>query len=204
MTIKVIFWDFDGVIMDSNAIRDQGFAKVLKDFPSHEIDQLLAFHQKNGGLSRYVKFRYFFEEIRGESISDEEVDTWAKKFSVYMFQSLVNPDLLIFETLSFVKRSQGKFIMHIVSGSDQDELREICKRLEIDVLFHSINGSPTPKTQLLKDLLALHQYRPEECLMIGDSINDFNAADDNKIEFMEYGNPKISHHTSKKIELNKV
>ena len=204
MTIKTIFWDFDGVIMDSNAIRDQGFEQVLKDFPRHEVDQLLAFHKKNGGLSRYVKFRYFFEEVRGESISDEEVNEWAKKFSGYMFQSLVNPDLLISETLSFVKRSQDQYIMHIVSGSDQAELRGICKSLGIADLFRSIHGSPTPKTQLLKDLLAHHRYTPEECLMIGDSINDFSAADDNKIEFMEFGNPKIAHHTTKMIDLSEV
>ena len=82
--IKVIFWDFDGVLMDSNAVRDLGFERVLSAFPKEQVDQLLAFHQANGGLSRYVKFRYFFENIRGEPITEEEILVWAERFSGIM------------------------------------------------------------------------------------------------------------------------
>ena len=63
--IRVIFWDFDGVILNSNKVRDKGFETVLSGFPKEEVDKLLKFHRQNGGLSRYVKFRYFFEEIKG-------------------------------------------------------------------------------------------------------------------------------------------
>ena len=31
--IETIFWDFDGVIMDSMKVRDEGFEIVLKDYP---------------------------------------------------------------------------------------------------------------------------------------------------------------------------
>ena len=44
----------------------------------------MAFHQKNGGLSRYVKFRYFFEEVVGVDITEEEVNSWAMRFSEIM------------------------------------------------------------------------------------------------------------------------
>ncbi|MGH2278576.1 hypothetical protein ACRCD7_05475 [Aliarcobacter sp. ERUVET-7] len=30
--IKTIFWDFDGVILDSMPIRDFGFAKIFEEF----------------------------------------------------------------------------------------------------------------------------------------------------------------------------
>ncbi len=71
---EVIFWDFDGVIIDSEKVRTAGFEKVLRDYPKEEVEQLIQYHKKNGGLSRYVKFRYFFEEIRKSPISDERVD----------------------------------------------------------------------------------------------------------------------------------
>ena len=32
MQIKTIFWDFDGVILDSMPIRDYGFAKIFEEF----------------------------------------------------------------------------------------------------------------------------------------------------------------------------
>ena len=197
--IQTLFWDFDGVIMNSNAVRDRGFEEVLKDYPQTEVDALMAFHRENGGLSRYVKFRYFFEDIRSESITKEEVNIWADKFSKIMMQLLINPDLLIQETLNFIKANTEKYKMHIVSGSDQTELRKICESLDIAKYFNSIHGSPTPKNDLVADLLQTHSYDKSTCLLIGDSKNDFEASKINGIQFMGYGNEKIKADTDYKL-----
>lgn len=194
--INVIFWDFDGVLMDSNSVRDLGFERVLAEFPKDQVDRLLAFHQANGGLSRYVKFRYFFEEIRKESISDNDILIWAERFSLIMKELLVNPELLIEETLNFVKENQGKYIMHITSGSDQNELRFLCKSMGIDDLFTSIHGSPKPKKEWVKELIEMHGYNLSECVLIGDSFNDYEAANISNIHFMAYNNAKLEIHTS--------
>jgi HAD superfamily hydrolase (TIGR01549 family) len=194
--IKVIFWDFDGVLMDSNAVRDIGFERVLSEFPKEQVDQLLAFHQANGGLSRYVKFRYFFEEIRNESITDDEILIWAEQFSLIMKELLVNPKLLIDETLNFVKENQGKYIMFITSGSDQNELRYLCQSMGIDHLFTSIHGSPKPKKEWVKELIDMHGYKKEECVLIGDSYNDFEAAEYSNIHFMAFNGTETLHNKS--------
>ena len=197
--IQTLFWDFDGVIMDSNAVRDSGFEEVLKEYPQTEVDALMAFHRENGGLSRYVKFRYFFEDIRSESITKEEVNIWADKFSKIMMQLLINSDLLIQETLNFIKANTEKYKMHIVSGSDQTELRKICESLDIAKYFNSIHGSPTPKNDLVAELLQTYSYDKSTCLLIGDSRNDFEAAQVNAILFMGYGNEKIKADTDYKL-----
>jgi len=114
---KVILWDFDGVLMDSNAVRDLGFEKVLAEFPPEQVAALLDYHRKNGGLSRYVKFRYFFQTIRNEPIKASEIMVWAGKFSEIMRQLLVNPDLLIEDSMAFVRAHYHEIPMHIVSGS---------------------------------------------------------------------------------------
>lgn len=194
--IKVIFWDFDGVLMDSNAVRDLGFERVLSEFPKEQVDQLLAFHQANGGLSRYVKFRYFFEEIRNESITDDEILIWAERFSLIMKELLVNPKLLMEKTLNFVKENQEKYIMHITSGSDQNELRFLCQSMGIDHLFISIHGSPKPKKEWVKELIDVHGYKKDECVLIGDSYNDFEAASFSGIHFQAYNNAKLEAYTS--------
>lgn len=199
--IKVIFWDFDGVLMDSNRVRDMGFEHVLAKFPKDQVDQLIAFHKSNGGLSRYVKFRYFFEEIRKENVSDNQILFWADRFSHIMKESLVNPELLIDETFSFVKENQGKYIMHITSGSDQEELLFLCKSMRIDHFFSSIHGSPKSKTEWVKELLEVHSYNTSECVLIGDSINDFEAALTNKIKFIGYNNLLLENVGSKYIGL---
>jgi HAD superfamily hydrolase (TIGR01549 family) len=189
---KVIFWDFDGVVMDSNAVRDLGFERVLAEFPTEQVDQLLKYHQTNGGLSRYVKFRYFFEEIRKEQISEDEIRKWADRFSIIMRELLINPELLIRKTLSFILENQGKYSMHIVSGSDQEELRYLCKILGIEHFFLSIHGSPKPKKEWLKDLTQKHNYDLKNCVLIGDSVNDYEAALENRISFIPFNNLELS------------
>lgn len=188
---KIILWDFDGVLMNSNLVRDQGFVEVLKEFPKYQVEKLLAFHKKNGGLSRYVKFRYFFEEIRKEEISEKEVNNLANKFSIIMKKILVDESLLIDDSIQFVKKHHQDFYMHIVSGSDEKELRFLCQELKISQYFISIHGSPTAKNDLVRNLLNEYNYQKLNCILIGDSINDFEAATVNKISFYGYNNMNL-------------
>lgn len=188
---KIILWDFDGVLMNSNLVRDQGFVEVLKEFPKYQVEKLLAFHKKNGGLSRYVKFRYFFEEIRKEEISEKEVNNLANKFSIIMKKLLVDESLLIDDSIQFVKKHHQDFYMHIVSGSDEKELRFLCQELKISQYFISIHGSPTAKNDLVRNLLNEYNYQKLNCILIGDSINDFEAATVNKISFYGYNNMNL-------------
>ncbi|MCF8428421.1 MAG: HAD family hydrolase [Bacteroidia bacterium] len=197
--MPTIFWDFDGVLLNSNAIRDKGFEMVLSEFPKEQVEELLVYHRANGGLSRYVKFRYFFENIRQEQLSDEDLQKWAKAFSEIMLANLCDPKLMIEPTCNFVL-SKPPYAMHIVSGSDQTELRILCKELGLNQSFVSIHGSPKPKKEWVKELLLEYNYNPQECILIGDSINDWEAAHSNGISFMAYNNPKIEHLSNAKIE----
>ncbi len=188
---KNIFWDFDGVILDSMPVRNKGFELVLKEFPNEQVELLMQFHLKNGGLSRYVKFRHFFEEIRDEIVTEEEIKGWAQKFSEIMRKELVQPSLLIEDSLNFIKENYKKFNMHIVSGSDGEELRYLCEKLDISHYFISIQGSPIPKKELVNSLLIKHNYKVVDTILIGDSINDYEAAETNDIDFCGYNNERL-------------
>jgi len=192
--IKTVLWDFDGVILDSMKVRDWGFEEIFKDFNQKLIDQLLAYHRKNGGLSRYVKIRYFFEKILDQTITEEEVLDYAQKFSVLMREELTSSENLIIDAIEFIKNNYQNYNFHIVSGSDQEELRFLNKELGLEQYFISIHGSPTPKTQLVANLLEKHNYQKEDTCLIGDSINDYEASKDNKIHFLGYNNKALSSY----------
>jgi len=185
---KVILWDFDGVIMDSMPIRGIGFQEVLKHYPREQVEKLLAFHEQNGGLSRYVKFSHFFEKIRGEEITNQQVLDLADEFSKIMMSFLIDEKLLIKDSIDFIKKNYLNYDMHIVSGSDGNELRQICEGLKIDNYFRTINGSPTHKTELVRQLIGTNNYNKKEVVLIGDSINDNEAAQVNDITFVGYNN----------------
>ena len=118
-----------------------------------------------------------------------------------MKRLLKNKDLLIKETIEFVIKNSKRYNMHIVSGSDQDELRFLCSQHKIDHNFKSIHGSPTPKMKLVADLLESNNYKPAECILIGDSFNDFESAQVNNIGFMAYNNPAIVKYSTDSISL---
>lgn len=186
--------------MDSMPIRDKGFEIVLEQHPREEINQLMNFHRENGGLSRYVKFRYFFEEIKKQEIDDEEIQKYADLFSEVMLKHLIDEGLLIADAIKFTRKNYQRYSMHVVSGSDQKELRRICRELEIEDYFISIHGSPVPKKQLVKDLLSSKGYDPAETILIGDSINDYDAARVNGISFYGYNNPELRKVSNNYIE----
>jgi len=188
---KVILWDFDGVILDSMPIRSLGFKKVLEDYPEEQVKQLLDYHEENGGLSRYVKLKYFFENIRGESISDELLAKLTNDFSKIMLSLLIDEKLLISNSVNFIKNNYNNYVMHIVSGSDGKELNIICEELNLKKYFKSILGSPTPKIKLVEQIITENAYSKNDMLLIGDSINDFEASKANDITFLGYNNPKI-------------
>lgn len=189
--MKNILWDFDGVILNSMKVRDWGFKEIFKDFDQELINELLIFHRKNGGLSRYVKIRYFYEKILSKSISKEKIDKYAESFSDLMKMELIKSENLILDSLDYIKTNHQKYNFHIVSGSDQLELRFLCKELKIDQYFNSIHGSPTPKNQLVSNLLNTYQYDKDLTCLIGDSINDYEAAQYNEISFFNYNNNEI-------------
>jgi phosphoglycolate phosphatase-like HAD superfamily hydrolase len=191
----VILWDFDGVIIDSNSVRELGFREVLKEFDAELVEQLIDFHNANGGLSRYVKFRYFYEEILERPISESKVQELANRFSSIMVESLPNPELLFEETVRFIKEmnSQGKH-MHIVSGSDGNELRSLCEQLELSKYFLSINGSPTPKSALVKAIIDNGNISASQYCLIGDAVNDYDAANQNEIQFFGFNNKELMNY----------
>lgn len=188
---KVVLWDFDGVILDSMAVRDWGFREIFKGFDKEQVEDLIVYHRANGGLSRYVKIRYFYEEILSKEITEAEVLKYAERFSILMKQELTNPKNLILDAVNFIKENHKNFNFHIVSGSDQNELRFLCKELGLCSYFLSIHGSPTPKKELVANVLKDYAYSHKNCCLIGDSINDYEAAEANNIFFYGYNNKRL-------------
>jgi len=185
---EAILFDFDGVLVDSMHIRDLGYREIFKEFSLDLVNQLIKYHRINGGLSRYVKIRYFYEKLLGREISEKKVNQLAEQFSVIMRSKLKDRSIIINEALSFVKRCYEKIPLHIVSGSEQDELRCVCEFIEIESYFLTIEGSPTSKNDLVSSILSSYGYDSKKTILIGDTINDYDAAKSNKVIFYAYNN----------------
>ena len=98
---------------------------------------------------------------------------------------------MIRESLIFIEKNFIDYNFHIVSGADHNELNSLCKYFKIEQYFKSINGSPTKKHVLLKNVINEFKYIPEEIVFIGDAMTDYNAAKKNKIKFYGYNNEEL-------------
>ena len=186
--IKNIIFDFDGVILDSIPVKTEAFRKLFDIFPIEKVDELIEFHIQNGGMSRYKKIEYFFTQILNQSITNEDVLKYAEMYSQITKEELAQKKYLILDSLNFIKENYTKYNMHIASGADENDLKYICKKLELEKYFLSINGSPKVKSEIVKDILIDNTYTKDETILIGDSINDLEAATINQIKFYGYNN----------------
>ncbi len=189
--IKTIIFDFDGVILDSMDTRDKGFYEIFKNYPTNKVDELIVYHRHNGGLSRFHKIKYFYNEILGKDITQKQVSSYAEQFTQVMRKELVNTDLLIQETVDFIIKTHKEYELYIASGSEQNELRYLCKEFGIAKYFREILGSPTSKDEIVNKIIEETNSNLNDIVLIGDSVNDYTAAQVNHIKFYGYNNEKI-------------
>ncbi|HQS67292.1 MAG TPA: HAD hydrolase-like protein [Sulfuricurvum sp.] len=189
--IKNILFDFDGVILNSMKIKGDGFVELLQEYPKNSVQMLETYHYANGGVSRFEKIRYFFHVILQRKTSEQKIQSLAVQFGEIIAEKLFDPANLIAETVTFIKNNYTHYHCHIVSGAEDHELKELCSHLAITQYFKSIHGSPTIKSTLITDLLENNHYRPENTILIGDSINDYEAAKVTGVHFYGYNNEKL-------------
>ena len=183
--VDAIIFDFDGVLLESNHIRTEGFRKLLKrnQFPNEKVEQLILYHEANGGLSRYFKLKYFFKEILRKDINDSQLLSLCNEYSVLVKQRVAKAQW-VEGAYGFLSKNYDKYKFFIVSASDQDELREICNIRKIEKYFTEILGSPADKKTNIAYLLTEYGILPENALFVGDSINDLKAAQSVNVNFV--------------------
>ena len=183
MEYRYLIFDFDGVLAESNDIRFRGFEDLFPDLSADVRARFLEFVKANGGLSRYGKIRHLYEDILGQPISEDRVNELAGRYSA-LVAGCVIAAAAVPGSLEFLREHADRFEYAVVSGSDQNELRQVCRARGIDGYFCAILGSPKEKTQNLIELMGSHGWDCQACVYVGDSLNDSDAAAEAGIDFV--------------------
>lgn len=183
MEYRHLIFDFDGVLAESNDIRIQGFADLFADLPTEAMARFMEFVKANGGLSRYGKIRHLYNRILCQPVSESQVDALAQQYSELVAKRVIEAPAVP-GSLEFLAEYADRFECAVVSGSDQNELRRVCRARGIDGYFRTILGSPKEKTENLIALLSECAWDREACLYVGDSSNDYDAAVEAGIGFI--------------------
>lgn len=177
MAIKCLVFDCDGVILDSVDVKTEAFGKLAEPWGEEARDRMVLYHTLHGGVSRYLKFEWFFREYLHREITPEEKEKWGELFRQYSLEA-VRKCPLIPGALETLKTWHGKLPMFVCTGAPSEEVSMILKERNLALFFNAVYGSPPVKSKLLEFIV--HQdikLEPEEVVMIGDASTDLEASE---------------------------
>lgn len=171
---ETLLFDCDGVLLDSNQVKTDAFFSVCRRYGDQAARGLVDYHQKNGGISRYQKFKYFLSEIVGVEPTIPELQELLDAFAIEIREGLRT--CAVAQGIELLKMRSRGARWAVVSGGDQSELRKVFKEKGIDWLFDAnIFGSPDSKDVIVEREINLRNFR-QPILFIGDSKYDYEIA----------------------------
>lgn len=184
MTYEAVFFDFDGVIADSVDVKTDAFAGMFDKYGNEIKQKVVEHHLKNGGVSRYDKFRYYYNNFLKKSIDESEVQKLSKKFSELVVNKVIESKYIpgAIETLKLLYTRS--IPAYVVSGTPHDEINVIIDKKKIKKYFIEVHGSPEKKSDIVLDIIRRKSYNPIQCIFLGDALSDFNAAVKTGMPFM--------------------
>ena len=186
-----IVFDFDGVMVDSNHIRVEGFRTLYASEAGEALEAFMQYVRMNCGLSRYRKIRYYYEHIQQRQVAPAVIERDAQRYSHIVEGAVANaPEIP--GAVAFLESNRYCYHFGLVSASDQNELRGICRQRGIDHYFDAILGSPEEKSANIGSLLRDLGWNRESTVYVGDSVNDREAAGIAGIDFIGFGRGNFS------------
>jgi phosphoglycolate phosphatase-like HAD superfamily hydrolase len=181
--LRAIILDFDGVIVESNAVKTAAFADVFTRFPEH-FDRMMAFHHANVSLSRFAKFDYLLRECLGRPEDVRLRDELAADFSRSTTSRVVACPAVAGAD-AFLQEFAPKVALYLASVTPQADLDEIVSRRRLRPFFREVYGCPPwTKEGAIRDVLRREDIAPALAVLVGDSEGDRRAADSTGVHFV--------------------
>lgn len=182
--LETAIFDCDGVLLDSNHIKSEGFRKLARELEAEVADEFVAYHQRHGGVSRYVKIRHLMEEMIDSNFTEEEIAGRVRRYG-----EIVTEDLLEADTIQGVRSTlealgDAGLSLYVVSGGKEEELHHVLGARGLGRFFDEIRGSPTPKSDIVSELVEAGRVVPERSIYFGDSRLDYRIAVERDIPFV--------------------
>ena len=195
---KGIIYDFDGVICDSVNVKTDAFATMFSSYGQEIQKEVVAFHLQNGGISRFEKFRHYYNNLLCKQISEETVNKLADDFALLVKDKVINSPY-IKNADFFIERHSKKVKQYICTGTPETEMIEIAEKKNIAHFFKGIFGSPRKKTDIINSIIASTGFLPEEFIYFGDATTDFVAAMECSVPFIGIYSPETIFPAGTKV-----
>lgn len=177
--IRVCALDFDGVVIESVAVKLDAFKRLFASEPnSVEIARYLDAHN---GVDRYTKFRHIWTVMLGRAYSPEVEAKLDTDFSSLIMEAVL--------ACPFVPGAEeflrnATLPLYVISAMPLYELKIIVEKRGLAGRFKGLFGSPGRKADQLREVLAAEKLAPSELVFVGDAENDRKAAVEAGVAFI--------------------
>jgi len=179
---KAIILDFDGVILESVNAKGEAFADLFSEFPEC-VPHIVDLHHQLPGVSRFEKFEIIYRDILKTPLTEAAKAKLGKDYSRCVKHRVINCPY-VKGAFEFLSTRSTDVLLFVASATPQTELEEIIAELDIGSFFISVFGAPIRKADAAKLIIKEHRLVPDDVLMIGDSLADFDGATESGVKFI--------------------
>ena len=181
--IDAIFFDFDGVLAESNEVKIEAFRRLYEPYGQDVVTEVIERHVQQEGVSRVVKLESFHRDLLGIELDEGGLADLAQTFS-----DLVEDAVVACHAVPGAIAALDVWAAHcplfVVSGTPQDELRRIIGRRGMEGYFQTVYGSPRKKPDIVGEKLGDLGVDAARALFVGDSLTDYDCARDVGTHFL--------------------
>ena len=197
--IKCILLDLDGTILNSGPDLLLSLNHVLKKQNLKTIDKNTIGSLVGGGAKAMIEKAYHFLDKKPPS---NEMENLINIFLDFYFKNCSNNSNLYPNVENTIKSLKSEFKVALCTNKKQEISEKILEEFNIKKFFDFILGSSEkhklkPNTDMLEYCLKMLNVRPEQTIMVGDSMNDIIPAKKIGVKtiFVNYGYGQLDKST---------
>jgi phosphoglycolate phosphatase-like HAD superfamily hydrolase len=185
---RLVFFDLDGVLVDSNELKVDCLRQSLADLPADVVDAFAVEFKLTFGRSRREHFAALYRDHLGFHDQGAAFETFYDRYAGAYASLLVTRyvESEVCEHAPRLLRSlAGKGVaMWVVTGTVGTEAEHVLSAAGLRGLFDAVRGGEQPKARHIASGLLHEGIAPADAVLIGDSRHDRLAADEAGIDFL--------------------
>jgi phosphoglycolate phosphatase-like HAD superfamily hydrolase len=177
MTACVVF-DFDGVLVDSNAVKRRAYRDIFADAPGSEavVEAVL---QSNPEDDRFAVIRSILQGLGRDIGQTAEQDLLVAEYGA-RYNTICEEHAAICAEVcgasSALARLAPSHALYIISATPEEPLRRIVKRRNWSRYFREVLGRPRTKVENLARVIRREGIQGQRIVFVGDGRRDLDAA----------------------------
>lgn len=202
--IESIIFDFDGVLVDSNKIKNECFFDVFSDIKNSE-DTITRVLDENPRKNRFFLIKKILENLKKNDIInfkdiDYEYDKYLNLYSKKTEEGVIKAKE-IKGAKEALEKLYKRYSLYILSATPKKNIGVIVEKKNLERYFKAIYGTDSrDKMEVLHDLINEQNINPINSIYVGDSEQDLNCAKKYSMTFIGLINKGNNFKYNKEIK----